>query len=254
MSKFISSLQNPLIKKILSLRSRKDRDQSGLFLIEGMREYQLAKFAGIQIETLLTCPEIQKKALSSPLECSLNVFEKIALREGSDGIIAIGKQNKHPLSDLKIIQNGLYLVIESVEKPGNIGSILRSCDGAGVSAVIVCDPKTDLYNPNVVRSSLGTVFTVPVFLDSTSNVMKLLKKNNVQIVSTSPQASTNYTQVSYLTSTAIIMGSEQDGLTKSWLDHSDHLVKIPMLGKVDSLNVSTATTLMLYEVLRQRAL
>jgi TrmH family RNA methyltransferase len=264
----ITSLQNPKIKSACNLFDRKDRDHSGLFLIEGYRELKRAADQNISIETLFICPELflgeNEKGLIDKINysgaqvfsCDPKVFKKLSYRDRPDGLIAIAKQMKYSLAFLeqkmKIKKNPFFLIAESIEKPGNLGTILRSCDAVGVDGVIVCDRCTDIYNPNVVRASVGTLFTVPVVESEGMETLSWLKKHNIQILSSTPNTNKEYTEVDLSGPVALVVGTEQVGLSKAWLDSADLKVRIPMMGVADSLNVATATTLLLYEVLRQR--
>lgn len=266
----ISSSSNPRVKEVRRLRDRKDRDETSLFLIEGYRELLRASNAKIEIEVLFFSPEhflkdnepsLIEKIRSSGAEiikCSKEVFEKIAYRDRPDGLLAIARQKKLDIDDLKRLiknsSNPFLVIAEKIEKPGNLGTILRSCDGAGADAVIISDPCTDIFNPNVVRASIGTLFTQNVIVTSKNELIKFLKENNIQIVATTPDCEIVYTQADLKKPVAIVVGTEQYGLSKEWLEQSDLKVKIPMRGDADSLNVATATTIVLYEVLRQRSL
>jgi RNA methyltransferase, TrmH family len=265
----ISSSSNPRIKDMKKLWDRKDRDETLLFLIEGYRELYRAFKGGYEIATLFFSSEHFlkdnefslideiKKSGSEIIKCSKSLFEKMSYRDRPDGLIAIAKQKKMKMDLLeKIVKNSsspFFLIAEKIEKPGNLGTILRSCDGARVDAVIVSDPLTDIYNPNVVRASIGTLFTQKVILSKKGELIDFLLKHKIQIVATTPSCDTFYTQVSYKGPVAIVVGTEQYGLSDEWLDAANIKVKIPMLGIADSLNVATATTIMLYEVLRQRS-
>ncbi len=284
----ITSLQNPKIKKALSLYKKNVRDETGLFLIEGYRELLRAVEGNVQIESFFFCPELflgeneyaliekiknnlKTKAEESNniysdnqseqiYECKKEVFQKLSYRDRPDGLIAVAFQNPLNLQDLKKLlitsenssKKPFLVVAESIEKPGNLGTILRSADGAKVDALILCDERTDLYNPNVVRASVGTLFTLPVIKASSVETMAFLKREKIQITATSPASPQRYTEADLKQSLAIIVGSEQLGLSPEWLEAADLTLKIPMLGAADSLNVASATTLMLYEVIRQR--
>jgi len=262
----ITSLQNPKIKKVVKLRKRKERDESSLFLIEGYRELSRAHLKGVEIVELFTCPDLflktnEKKLIDqigckNTYTCTKGVFEKISYRDRPDGLLAVAKQKRLDLSYLekviKNLKNPFFLVAESIEKPGNLGSILRSADGVKVDAVIVCDACTDIFNPNVVRASVGTLFTQPVIETTTEKLIAFLKKEKIKIASATPHADKIYTEMDLTGPLAIIVGSEQYGLSKKWMTLCDSKMKIPMKGIADSLNVSAATTLLLYEVLRQR--
>jgi TrmH family RNA methyltransferase len=254
----ITSVQNGKVKEIARLSSRKGRDESGFFLIEGTREVQRAKAAGFVIEELLFCPTLFSNADSEALlesdsmECSEEVFHKLCYREGPDGILAVAKQKHRKLSQLKLQPNTFIVVAESIEKPGNLGTILRSSDAAGVDAVFVCDPTTDIYNPNVVRSSVGTLFSVPIYEVTSYEARTFFKENHISIVAATPHAKEEFTQANFQGPVAIAVGSEQLGLSETWMNQANIQVRIPMMGIADSLNVASATTLILYEVLRQR--
>ena len=264
----ISSLQNPKVKKALSLFDRRDRDEEGLFLIEGYRELSRAVDKGIVIQNLFYCNDlflgenepslilrIQKQG-GDLFSCTEPVLRKISYRDRPDGLVAIAVQMKRSFGEfaslLKSKPNPFLLIAESIEKPGNLGTILRSCDAVGVDGVVVCDRCTDIYNPNVVRASVGTLFTQPVIEAIGSETILWLQKNKVQILASSPHATVEFTEVDLTGPVAIVVGTEQVGLTEKWLQVADLKVRIPMRGVADSLNVATATTLLLYEVLRQR--
>ncbi len=263
MDPLITSLQNPKIKDAVRLRDRRPREESGLFLIEGYRELKRALDAGRTIQTLFYCPELflgineedLKKQCKGALHlrCTKEVFAKISYRDRPDGLLAIAPQMHLALADLKLKKSPFLVVAESIEKPGNLGTILRSCDAAGVDAVIVCDPTTDIHNPNVVRSSVGTVFTVPVIEAGAEETFAFLKQHKIAIVAATPHAKMEFTQADLKVSLAIVVGTEQYGLSEKWMHGADVAVRIPMFGVADSLNVASATTLMLYEVVRQRS-
>lgn len=263
----ITSLQNPKIKQALSLRDRKDRDQSGLFLIEGYRELLRYVEQGGKPLELFYCPElflgenegalIDKISKSGRLhECSNAAMRKLSYRDRPDGLIAVAAQEHYSLTDLGN-QLGekphpFLVVAEAIEKPGNLGTILRSSDASGADGLILCDRCTDIYNPNVVRASVGTLFTVPIFEAPSQEVISWLKARKIQIAAATPHANLEFTEADFKGPVAIVVGTEQLGLSKKWMDQADIHVKIPMMGVADSLNVATATTLLLYEVLRQR--
>lgn len=278
----IESLQNDTVKFVLSLYKKSTRDDTGLFIIEGAREVQRALAAGVVIETIFVCDELLRDGgwigqlmndsvgkvadsrVKSCTQVSRRVFEKMSYREGPDGVLAVAKQPRLGLPDLeRIIKNklgqaasmvmgpGLTLVVaESIEKPGNLGAILRSADATGVDAVVLCDPRTDLWNPNVVHASTGMVFVLPVIEAATDETLALLKRYGVAVIATTPSATRLYTEIDLTGPVAIAVGTEHEGLTDKWLRGEQ--VKIPMLGKADSLNVATATAVMLYELIRQR--
>ncbi len=257
----IESLQNPKVKEVVKLRDRRHRDETGLFLIEGYRELKRAVDAGRQMQQLFYCPELflgdNEQALiaaagGEAFECTPEVFAKISYRDRPDGLLGVAPQCHLRLADLKLKKTPFLLVAESIEKPGNLGTILRSADAAGVDAVIVCDRTTDIHNPNVVRSSVGTLFTVPVVEAAAEEVMAFLKKHGIAMVAATPHAKLEFTQADLKVPLAILVGTEQYGLSELWMKQAEIAVQIPMFGTADSLNVASATTLLLYEVIRQR--
>lgn len=265
----LSSLQNPRVKHVIDLRDRRVRDKSQEFLIEGYRELLRAFDAGLKIQSLFYCPSLflgeNENALiariaksgTQLLICSEQVFRKMSYRDRPDGLIAVAPQQKHDLKDLKSVlakknKNPFLVVAEAIEKPGNLGTILRSSDAVNLDALIVCDKCTDIYNPNVVRASVGTLFTVPVIESTGVETIQWLKDNNIAIVAATPSAELEFTKVDLTKAIAIAVGTEQLGLSEKWMKQADIQVKIPMLGVADSLNVAMATTLLLYEALRQR--
>jgi RNA methyltransferase, TrmH family len=181
-----------------------------------------------------------------------SVFEKLAYRESTGGVIAVAEQREHSLSAIKLSTNPLLLILESVEKPGNLGAILRTADAAGVDALVICDPQTDFYNPNVIRSSVGCVFTRQVASASSEETILFLKKHGIKVYSTHLQASVPYHTIDYTVPCAIVMGTEATGLSPFWVDHADQTIIIPMQGKIDSMNVSTAAAVVVFEAQRQR--
>ena len=259
----LTSAQNPRIKQIMRLKDRKDRDETSLFLIEGYREIKRAVEGKVSFHSLYICPEFflgsNENTLISQIHCPIfelpqHLFDKISYRDRPDGLIAIAHQMKFTLKDLKPRHlPPLYVVAESIEKPGNLGTILRSADATGCDGVIVCDRCTDIYNPNVVRASVGTLFTLPVVEAKGAEAFNWLKSQNIQVVAATPSAHYEYTNADLSGPLAIVVGTEQLGLTDLWMKSADIQVKIPMRGVADSLNVATATTLLLYEALRQRS-
>jgi TrmH family RNA methyltransferase len=257
----ISSTSNPRIKDLLKLSKSRERKDSGLFVIEGYREISRAVKAGIEIEYIYFCPdynnveqiELLKMFTSEILtEVTPSVFSRIAYRDNSDGIIAVAKQFKTNLEDLKLSENTLFLVLETVEKPGNLGAVLRTADAAGISAVIICDTQTDVFNPNTIRASLGCIFTVPVVESSTDAAINWFKKNNIRIFAAALQNSKEYTETDFRKPSAIVMGSESEGLSTNWRNASDEIIRIPMNGIADSLNVSVSAAILIFEAIRQR--
>ena len=261
----LTSSHNPKIKQLLRLRERRERDRLHYFLIEGYRELLRAVDGDIDIDQLFISPEhflgsnektLIEKLVSRGTELfsvSPSLFSKISYRDRPDGLIGVAKQQKRSLKDITLSSQPFLMIAEAIEKPGNLGTILRSSDAVGVDAFIVCDRCTDVYNPNVVRSSVGTLFTVPVVEAESEETIHWLKEKKIQIVATTPHASQEYTDVDLTGPVAIVVGTEQLGLSEKWLKTSDISLRIPMKGKADSLNVATASTLLLYEVLRQRS-
>src|SRR3989344_1050072 len=257
----ITSLQKPKIKDAVKLQDRRARKETDLFLIEGYRELKRAIDSGRKIETLFFCrdfflgtneDELIDAAGNRAIECTKEVFAKLSYRDRPDGLLAVSPQIHLHLIDIPSMKNPFLLIAESIEKPGNLGTILRSADAAGVDAVIVCDPTTDIHNPNVVRSSIGTLFTLPVIETSSEAALPFLKTHRTALVAATPQASIEFTQADLTVPLAIAVGTEQYGLTQHWMKEADLSLRIPMFGVADSLNVASATTLLLYEVVRQR--
>lgn len=257
MQEIISSLQNPKIKQLQKLQEKSsERRKTGLFVIEGERELRLAMAANHPIKTIFHCKDIKNLALEMEdekkvLHISKEVFSKIAYRENSDGIIAIATANSTSLKDLKISEQAFVIVLEAVEKPGNLGAILRTADAAQADAVLICDPKTDTYNPNVIRSSVGCVFSVPVAVGSKEDVLAWLQERKITPFAAALTAKKLYHQQDFTKASAIVMGTEADGLSSFWLNNAEQ-IKIPMRGKIDSLNVAACTAILTFEAMRQR--
>lgn len=258
--KQITSVQNPFIKSLVLLQEKsKARKQSGTFLIEGQREIELAQKGGYEIETLLFLPEIsselEAKKLSRSaelIEISKEVYQKLAYRDTTEGILAIAKSKNLSLSELNLGENSLILVAEAPEKPGNIGAILRTADAANLDAVIIANPKSDLYNPNIVRSSVGCLFTNHIATGTTEEIIAFLKAKNISIYCATLQNSTGYHTQDYTTPTALVVGTEATGLTQEWRDNATQNIIIPMQGAIDSMNVSVAAAILIFEAKRQR--
>ncbi len=259
--KQISSSQNPFIKSLIQLQEKaKARKQTGTFLIEGMREIELAIKGKYKIETLLFVPEIVDAQIISKfsnfqislIEISKEVYQKLAYRDTTEGILAVAKTKSLDLSELKLPINPLILVLEAIEKPGNIGAILRTCDAAKVDAVLLANPKTDLYNPNIVRSSVGCLFTNQIATGTTEEIIAFLLKNNINFYSATLQNSTAYHTQNYTTPTALVVGTEATGLTELWREKATQNIIIPMQGEIDSMNVSVAAAILIFEAKRQR--
>jgi TrmH family RNA methyltransferase len=257
--KTITSAQNPFIKSLVQLQDKaKTRKQTGTFLMEGKREIELAVKGGYQLETILFLPdlisekEVKKFNVSDCIEISKEVYQKLAYRDTTEGILAVAKSKSHYLSDLQLSENPLILVAEGIEKPGNIGALLRTADAANIDAVIIANPKSDVYNPNVVRSSVGCLFTNQIAIGTTEEVINYLKKNNIAIYSATLQNSNAYHLENYTTPTALVVGTEATGLTEPWRTESTQNIIIPMQGEIDSMNVSVAAAILLFEAKRQR--
>ena len=258
----ITSAQNPKIKTLLELQEKsKARRKEGLFVVEGRRELLHCVEAGYEPYAVFYCPEIISNADFDAVveKCDCNYYEipqhlydKVAYRGGTEGVIAELRCKEMSLEALQMKENPLVVVLESVEKPGNLGAVLRSADASGVDAVIVCDPLTDMYNPNLIRSSIGAIFTVPVATASSEDTIKWLKANNIKIYTAQLQDSEWYYDTDMKGGTAIVMGTEATGLTDVWRKAADAHIKIPMLGRLDSLNVSVSAAILLYEAVRQR--
>lgn len=260
----INSPANPHIKNILRLQANsRDRYSQNLFVIEGYREISRAMASGIEIKELYTCSELDRQGRSEELsvqdsrmlvfEVSKAVFSRIAYREGSDGLVALAVPRNLKLIDLKLSINPLILILESVEKPGNLGAIMRTADAAGIDAVIVCDPLTDIYNPNAIRSGVGCIFTRQVVTCSSKEAIEWTRNKKIKVYAAAlTQKALLYHQVNFCGPTAIVMGTEATGLSSEWLDTSDIQIIIPMKGIADSMNVSTSAAVLVFEAVRQR--
>ncbi|MBM3852837.1 MAG: RNA methyltransferase [Verrucomicrobia bacterium] len=261
----ISSLQNPRLKRLVRLRDRRARDEEGVFLVEGYREIRRALEKGVRLQELHFAPEwflgenepallaAAEAAGARPFELAKAAFAKVAYRERPDGLLAVAAQWKRTLEDLVLPASPLLLVVEGIEKPGNLGTLLRGADAAGCHAVIVCDPVTDIFNPNVVRASTGVLFAVPLVVAETPAVHAWMRRRGIRIVATTPAAPRLHSEADLRGSLAVVMGSEQYGLSEFWLKHADLPVRIPMAGQADSLNVAMAAIITLFEAVRQRA-
>lgn len=265
MDEAITSTQNPRIKSLVKLKKRSERDAQGVFLTEGYRPITRALASGFRFSELYYSPEWflgsnEQKVLADAeqagarlINIGKDAFAKIAYRERPEGLLAIGEQWDTALSDLKLSNNPFLIVVEAIEKPGNLGTILRSADATGAEAVIVCDAVTDLFNPNVVRASTGVLFSTPTVITDSDSTIAFLKEKGIRSLAATPAANALYTDVDLTQPVAIVMGSEQFGLTDTWLKTADLPVKLPMAGIADSLNVSAATVAIAYEVVRQRS-
>lgn len=260
--KEITSPQNTYIKQLVQLKDKsRERKKTGTFLIEGEREISLALKGGYELETVLFYSELfSKEQLDNltvnefdAIEISKDVYQKLAYRDTTEGIIAVAKTKENDLTDLKLDkENPLVLVAEAPEKPGNIGAILRTADAANVDAVIIANPKSDLYNPNIIRSSVGCVFTNTIATGTTTEIIAFLKANNFNMYCAALQASVNYNTQDYTKPTAIIVGTEATGLSNEWLENATQNIIIPMQGEIDSMNVSVAAGILIFEAKRQR--
>jgi TrmH family RNA methyltransferase len=262
--KHISSAQNRLVKRILLLKDKsRERKKSGFFVLEGKRELSLAVKAGYTIETLCYCdalidvPQLEKEiplnASVIKINFSVDVYKKIAYRDTTEGVIAIVKTKSHELSALKLKKDKPFiLVAEAPEKPGNIGALLRTADAANLDAVLIANPKTDLYNPNIIRSSVGCVFSRTIAMGSTAEIISYLKELECNIYCAALSASEKYTAVDYTNTTAIVVGTEATGLSEEWLSSADKIIIIPMEGEIDSMNVSVSAAILIFEGKRQR--
>jgi RNA methyltransferase, TrmH family len=259
----ITSPANPRIKQLVALRRRRVREEAGVTLVEGYEELELALAAGTKPSQIFICPEFidtgQLRLTERAGELGAEIvrvspvaFRKIAYRESPDGWLAVVPAVPAELGALAVGANPLVLICQGVEKPGNLGAILRTADAAGVAAVIATDPVTDWGNPNVIRASKGTVFSVPVAASTTRAVLAWLAAHSIRLVATTPGAELLVTEADFSGPTAIAVGSESDGLPDEWLSQADVLVRIPMFGRADSLNVATAAAVACYEAVRQR--
>lgn len=261
--KYISSTQNAEIRQLQHWNQKsRDRRKSGRFVLEGLRELQLALEGGYQAERLYYCPEILREdrllevdgAAEIPrTQLSPDVYRHLAYRGKTEGVLAVMHLKEHRLQDLVFRRkNPLILVAEAPEKPGNIGALLRTADAAALDAVIIADPRGDLYNPNVIRSSVGCLFTVPVATAPSADVIAFLQEQGIQVLAACLGGATRYDQADYRGPTAIAVGTEATGLTKSWRTHASAAVEIPMSGAIDSMNVSVSAAILVFEGLRQR--
>jgi RNA methyltransferase, TrmH family len=256
----ITSLQNDRVKNLVKLQKGSERKSQHLILIEGWREINKAIDKGFQIETLyLNETKGETVNLSEgdwfygkTILLAANVFEKVAYRENTEGIIALARPKFHSLDTLKLRKNPLLIVLESVEKPGNLGAVLRTAEAAAVDAVIVCDPLTDIYNPNVIRSSLGCVFSIPVVVCRNQDAIQYLKEKKIRTYAAELKASKRYDLIDFSQPAAIVLGTEATGLTEEWINAANEKIIIPMLGSHDSLNVSVSAAILVFEALRQR--
>lgn len=263
--KQITSIHNQLVKDLLKLQEKSsERKEVAQFMIEGIKEIQLAIIGNYQIKSCLFCPQIIKQTEVEQLfnlnydntdliEISLDVYQKLAYRTTTEGVLAVAVPKSHLLSDLKFkTNNPLILIAEAPEKPGNIGAILRTADAANLDAVIIANPKTDLYNPNIIRSSVGGVFTNQIAVATTAAIISYLKNHQINIFCAALSASIPYNKANFLNSSAIVVGTEATGLSEEWLKNAHQNIIIPMNGKIDSINVSVSAAILIFEARRQR--
>ena len=260
--KEITSPSNPEIKTLLGLRERRERERQGRFIIEGTRELATALAAGVKLMRLYRCPALLRPEAAALLEAvppevvqvtvAPAVFAKLSYRDNPDGLLAVAERSASELSALRLPYNALVLVLDGLEKPGNLGALLRTADGAGLDAVLLSGSGTDLENPNVIRASLGTVFSRPVLEHDGAALRTWLRQEGFSLIAATPQASAAYWDVDYRGRAAMVLGAEHSGLSPEWLAAADKQVTIPMQGLADSLNVATAGALLIYEALRQR--
>lgn len=263
--KEITSTQNGYIKQLVQLKDKsRERKKSGLFLIEGEREVSLALKGGYEFETILFNPAIiseidliklLNKSTNQPeiISISDDVYQKLAYRDTTEGVIAVAKSKNHTIKELTFnSKSPLILIAEAPEKPGNIGALLRTADAANVDAVIIANPKSDLYNPNIIRSSVGCLFTNNIVMGSTLEIIKFLRENKINIYCAALQASVNYNTQDFTKPTAIVVGTEATGLSNEWLENATQNIIIPMQGEIDSMNVSVAAGILIFEAKRQR--
>ena len=249
----ITSIQNARIKHVVALQQKSSlRREEGLFVVEGQREIEHCIACGYEVKELFVLNTLDYTGDYPATFVTPLVYEKMAYRERTEGIIAVVKVKQHTLKDLCLENNPLIVVLESVEKPGNLGAILRTAEAAHVDAVIVCDPLTDIYNPNVIRASIGGVFSVPVAVSTSKECIAFLKEHKIRILTAQLQDSYEYYDYDMHGATAIVMGTESTGLTQQWRDAADAHIRIPMLGRLDSLNVSVSAAILMYEAVRQR--
>lgn len=263
--KKISSLQNPLIRKVIQLKHKnRERDKTGLFVLEGQRELSMALLGGYLIDTVLVYPELfpvldatqmleGQSADIQIIEISKEVYQKLAYREKTEGVLAIARTKDHSLETLVLPKDPLILVAEAVEKPGNLGALLRTADAARLDAVIIADPKGDLYNPNTIRSSVGCLFTVPMATASTTEVLAFLERHRIRVFAATLTGAIPYTEANFTGGCAIAVGTESTGLSEEWADRAHARVVIPMEGQIDSMNVSVSAAILIFEAKRQRS-
>ena len=263
--KYIDSLKNSTIREVTAVKEKsRSRKKTGHFVVEGQREIAMALKGDFQLLKIFCDPSIipteeveslleKFKSTAEIIEVSRDVYRRIAYREKTEGMVALGVSKSHNLSDLELKNsNPLILVAEAPEKPGNMGALFRTADAAALDAVIIANPKTDLYNPNIIRASLGCIFNLPIAIGSNSEVLSYLKGNRIAVIAAELNADNIYSKLDYRSSTAIVVGAESSGLTKEWIEEADQRVIIPMRGEIDSMNVSVSAAILIFEAMRQR--
>jgi RNA methyltransferase, TrmH family len=258
MKKIVSS-ENAEIKNIIKLKKPRERKKQGLIVIEGRHEISMAVSAGTKIKMLYVSSDFSsdinfKIDISCCTEVSKEVFKKMSSRENPDGYFALAYVKERGLEKIRLSVSPLIVILDGVEKPGNIGAIIRTCDAVKADAILICGSQNDIYNQNTIRASLGTVFTKQVVLCSSEKAIDWLKKNNIKMFATSLDAKESYTEKDFRKSTALVIGAEHEGISKHWINAGADLIKIPMLGKIDSLNASVSAGVAMYEILRQRTI
>ncbi len=252
----INSLQNPKIKNLIKLRKSSERKKQGIFIVEGEREIKIALSSGFSLKDFYLNEDYNKNKenlkINNPTLLSKEVFEKVSYRESPDGNLAVFSFFSLSLDKLNLSKNPLVIILDSTEKPGNLGAILRTADAGKIDAVILTNPKIDIYNPNVIRASQGTVFSVPLAVASPEKTKEFCENNNIKIFATTPDTKKDYLEAEYKTPTAILLGSEAKGLDANWLSLANEKIKIEMRGEIDSLNLSVSTAIIVFEALRQR--
>lgn len=260
----ISSLANPRVKFLVKLKQRRARDEHGLTLIDGCREVRRAREAGAAVEEVYLCPEWLERSAGPEARAALPgkgvktyevttaVYQRIGFGDRRDGVVAVCRTRRRPLAECRLAGDALAVIVEGVEKPGNLGAILRSCDGAGAQAVFLCDTATDLFNPNVIRASMATVFSVPVFQASAEEIASVLERHGVAVYAATPSGRKHPAEADFRGPVALAVGSEDEGLSSFWMQRAREKIAIPMKGIADSLNVSVSTAVLLYEAVRQR--
>lgn len=259
----ISSVHNQKILALRKLYKSKERKASDVFIVEGLKEVSRGVSSGFSLKSLYFCPEILNHDLEEIINVNFNiidvfeldrkVYEKIAYRNNTEGILGLFYKKNYFLEEIEVKKNDLFIVLESLEKPGNLGAVLRTADAAGVACIILTESKVDNYHPNVIRASLGAAFSVPVIVSTTQKVNDWLKNNGIKSYAAALPAFDNIYNIDLKGKIALIFGTESDGLSNFWLDNADINYTIPMTGIVDSLNVSVSVAVSVYEVVRQRS-